>query len=132
MEYFISNAPFTGATKIASHLYIKGDFREIDDFSYLLEGYLIDEQTKTAEDFCRKGIESTSVDGLYNLFCINKKDHLLEIKTDKRGTIPFYLYTNGCILSISNNPWLLVQEYRDQISIQFFRLSFPAKKGRSY
>ena len=117
MEYFISNAPFTGATKIASHLYIKGDFREIDDFSYLLEGYLIDEQTKTAEDFCRKGIESTSVDGLYNLFCINKKDHLLEIKTDKRGTIPFYLYTNGCILSISNNPWLLVQEYRDQISI---------------
>ena len=48
MEYFISNAPFTGATKIASHLYIKGDFREIDDFSYLLEGYLIDEQTKSS------------------------------------------------------------------------------------
>ena len=46
MEYIVSNVEISGAARISSNLWIKGNFREQEGGLYLLEGYIVDYHIK--------------------------------------------------------------------------------------
>lgn len=117
MEYLVSNVELPNTVQIATHLWVQGNFRRMEDSLYLLEGYVIDYHIKNVEEYLKLGLESHYANGAYNIFYFDKKKELLEIKTDKRSTLPMYLYEKGDVFALSNNPWLLVKYFYDDISI---------------
>ena len=117
MEYIVSNVKISEATCISSNLWIRGNFKEHGSFLYLLDGYIIDHSIKDISEYCHRGLESHYANGAYNIIVFNKDTKKLEIKTDKRTTLPLYVYEKADIFAYSNNPWLLVKQFYNEIAI---------------
>lgn len=117
MEYIVSNIAVPESVQVSTHLWIRGNFKKNGDFLYLLDGYVIDYRIKNVVEYLNLGLENHYANGAYNIFCFDKQNGRLEIKTDKRATLSLYLYEKDGVFAYSNNPWLLVKYFYDSISI---------------
>lgn len=118
MEYIVSNIAIPGSAQVSSHLWICGkELIKSENYLYLLDGYIIDYQIKGITEYLNLGIENHYANGAYNIFCFDNRNGQLEIKTDKRATLPLYKYEKDGVFAFSNSPWLLVKHFYDNISI---------------
>lgn len=117
MEYIVSNVEISGAARISSNLWIKGNFREQEGGLYLLEGYIVDYHIKDVVEYCRRGLGTHYANGAYNILFYNKSEDKLEIKTDKRTTLSLYVYEKAGVFAYSNNPWLLVKQFYGEMTV---------------
>ena len=117
MEYLISNVEIPGVRRISSILWVSGNFIEYGNHLCLLDGYIVDSQIKNVAEYCRMGLEKHYADGAYNIFSYDKMRDRLEIKTDKRTTMSLYVYEKDGVFAYSNNPWLLIRQFYDKISV---------------
>lgn len=117
MEYIVSNVKIPGAIQLSSNLWVKGEFKEQENIFYLIEGYIVDRHVASTIEYIKLGLENNYANGAYNIFSFNKLTGCMEIKTDKRTTIPLYVYEKENCFAFSNNPWLLVKLFSDNISI---------------
>ena len=93
-----------------------------EEFVGFYEGYLMDRDTKDFSTYIKKGLEWTNVEGAYYIISFNLQSNRLEIKNDKRATIPLYIYQKNENFAISNNVWLLVEYFYQSIAIDIVGL----------
>lgn len=111
MEFIISNTKFPQGENILENIYILGSFGQTDKCYRFQEGFIIDNCSYDNQ----KGSED--VVGIYNLLQINKDSSVLEVKSDKRNTMPIFYYFHNKRFGLSNNPWLLAQIFSDEMEI---------------
>lgn len=117
MEYIISNIEIPCAIQMSAHLWVKGNFKTMENYLYLSEGYVVDYHIKNVEEYLKLGLKDHYACGAYNIFCFDRQNNLLEIKTDKRTALSLYLYEKDSSFAFSNNPWLLVKYFYDDVSV---------------
>lgn len=81
MEYIVSNIAVPESVQVSTHLWIRGNFKKNGDFLYLLDGYVIDYRIKNVVEYLNLGLENHYANGAYNIFCFDKQNGRLEIKT---------------------------------------------------
>ena len=111
MEFIIANIEFPQSKKLKDNIYLQGSFQENDQVVWCQEGFIIGENSTLLLENSRESL------GIYNYISIKKESSRLEVRCDKRNTIPLYYYHNNDRFGLSNNAWLLAQLFSDEIEV---------------
>lgn len=116
MEYLVSNIKFSGGRKIGN-IYVHGKTIDYGDKIALCEGYILDEKIENFEQYIEIGVEKNHLDGIYGIVEYDIKSDRLLVKGDYNGLRSIYIYKKNEVWAVSNNIWLLVKEFRSEITI---------------
>lgn len=117
MEFIVSNCFIRRGKKVAESLFVYGDFRHIGQYEYIIEGYIVDRTVSSVAEMIARGLDNCTPLGAYNVVLVDPENGTFEVKTDKRAFVPLYIYQSQGKIALSNNPWLLADEFRDDVTL---------------
>ena len=98
-------------------MFAYGDFHRTGRYEYILEGYIVDRTVSSVTEMIARGLENCTPLGAYNVVLVDPENDTFEVKTDKRSYVPLYVFQSQGKVAVSNNPWLLADEFRDDITL---------------
>lgn len=117
MEFIVSNCFIKRGRKVTESLFAYGDFHRTGRYEYILEGYIVDRTVSSVTEMIARGLENCTPLGAYNVVLVDPENDTFEVKTDKRSYVPLYVFQSQGKVAVSNNPWLLADEFRDDITL---------------
>lgn len=116
MEYIIANKRFPNAQMIDDGLWVQGKFSNCGPLTSIIEGWVVDKNLSMNE--CLFGdLTKNTPEGAFNLIQYNSQTKEIIVKNDKNGTFQLFFYSHKGNFGISNNLWLLISLFKEDITI---------------